>query len=93
MEKRKAVLLTAVALPMSFVMIATGFLAFLMILLKIDQKLMASVVLWFYFIGTAMVFAISKPALKIFGFWKPLILFLGVLGGLAAASTIALLSF
>ncbi|MFN4133863.1 MAG: hypothetical protein ACK4GQ_05810, partial [Candidatus Hadarchaeales archaeon] len=64
MTVKRMALLTAVALPMSFVVIAAGFLAFLMTLLNVDHRMMASVVLWFYFAGTAMVFTISKPVLK-----------------------------
>lgn len=91
MEKKMIYFLAALSLPISFILIGTGALALIMLLLKVDSKLMASVVLWFYFIGNAIIFSISKPALELLNLWRPIALFLTSICGLAIASTIALL--
>ena len=93
MEIRWRVLVT-LFYPLSIAAVSAGLMAFVMILMKMDPLLIGAVMLWFYFISTISIYAITKEALKAFGMQK---LFLGLMltvGAFAAlASLLILLGF
>ncbi len=57
-------MLLALFYPLTIATIAAGFLAFIMLVLKLDLLLISTVVLWFYFVCTASIYLISEKALK-----------------------------
>ncbi len=84
MKARKWTTLLALFYPFSIATVAAGFLAFVMLIVKMDPLLIATVVLWFYFACAASIYLISKDALKALDVHK---LFLGLtlMAGLLAA--------
>lgn len=77
--------------PLTIVSISAGLIGFLMLFLKMDPLLVATVVLWFYFFSTASIYLITREALKIMQVNQ---LFLGLVvtvGILALASLLLLL--
>lgn len=90
METRKWPVLLTLFYPFVLATVAAGFLAFVMILLKLDLLLIATVVLWFYFACAASIYAISKDALKALGVHKPFLGFTVTMGVLAVLSAAVL---
>lgn len=76
--------------PFSIATVAAGILAFIMILLNMDMLLVGTVVLWFYFISTVSIYAISKEALERLGVHRYFLCFLITIGILAILSSIVL---
>ena len=74
METRRIAILLALFYPFTIATIAAGFLAFVMIVVKLDLLVVSTVVLWFYFVCAASIYLISEKALKAFGMRR---LFLG----------------
>ena len=90
MRARKWTVLAALFYPFTIAIVAAGLLAFVMLLLKLDLLLVATVVLWFYFACAASIYAISRDALRALGMHR---LFLGLLltiGVLAILSALIL---
>jgi len=88
MEARKGAILLALFYPFTIATIAAGFLAFVMIMLKVDVPTVSAVVLWFYFACVVSIYLISERALKAFGvrrFFIGFILTIGILAILSAA--------
>jgi hypothetical protein len=88
-EKKKLILFVALFYPLALALMAAGFLAFIMLLLKIDLIVVGSVALWFYFICAVLVFVVSKRVLKMLGFHGLFLVMILVAGVLASLSTIA----
>ncbi len=88
MEARKGVILAALFYPFSIATIAAGFLAFVMIVLKVDLLTVSTVVLWFYFACAASIYFISERALKTFGFRGLFLGFTITIGILAILSAV-----
>ncbi len=76
--------------PFTIVTIAAGFLAFVMIVLKVDIFTVSTVVLWFYFACAASIYFISERALKAFGVRWLFLGFIITIGILAILSVILL---
>lgn len=70
---------------------AAGLLAFVMILLKLDMLLIATIVLWFYFLCATSIYAISKNVLKPLGVYNLFLGFTLTIGLLAFLSTAILM--
>ena len=88
MEARKGAILMALFYPFTIATIAAGFLAFVMIVLKVDFLTVSTVVLLFYFACAASIYFISERALKAFGFrglFLGFIITIGILAILSAA--------
>lgn len=88
MEARKGAVLAALFYPFSIATIAAGFLAFVMIVLKVDLLTVSTVVLWFYFACAASIYFISERVFKAFGFHGLFLGFtitIGILAILSAA--------
>ncbi|MDH5442768.1 MAG: hypothetical protein OEX16_00460 [Hadesarchaea archaeon] len=88
MEARKSTILAALFYPFSIATIAAGFLAFVMIVLKVDLLTISTVVLWFYFACAASIYFISERALKAFGFRGLFLGFTITIGVLAVLSAV-----
>ncbi len=88
MEARKVAILIALIYPFTIATIAAGFLAFVMIVLKVDIFTVSTVVLWFYFACAASIYFILERALKTFGIrglFLGFIITIGILAILSAA--------
>ena len=80
--------------PLSIAAVSAGLIAFVMIIMKMDPLLIGAVVLWFYFISTVSIYAITKEALKAFGVQKLFLAIMVTIGVFAAiASFLLLLGF
>ena len=90
MEARKWPVLAALFYPFAITTMAAGLLAFVMILMKIDLLLVATVVLWFYFASAAAIYMISKNVLKALGLHRFLFSFTFTMGVLALLSAVLL---
>ncbi len=90
METRKRALLAALFYPLSIVTIAAGFIAFIMILLKIRMLVTATVVFWFYWACSLPIYRMSKPLAEMLGVKKVFFGFFAAVSTLAALSTIVL---
>lgn len=89
MTRRWGILL-ALLYPFTLASIAAGFLAFVMIFLKLDLPLISTLVLWFYLACTLSIYSITARALKTFGLHRFFLAFIVVLGLLAVLATLAL---
>jgi hypothetical protein len=69
---------------------AVGLLAFVMILLKLDLLLIATIVLWFSFSSAAAIYVISKNVLRSLGLHRFFLSFTITIGVLALLSVILL---
>ena len=78
----------ALLYPFTFATIAAGFLAFVMIVLKVDILTVSIVVLWFYFACTASIYFILERALKAFGVRGLFLGFIITIGILAILSAV-----
>lgn len=78
--------MAALFYPFSIATIAAGFLAFVMIVLKIDILMVSTVVLWFYFACAGSIYLISEQALKAFGVRELFLGFTIIIGILAILS-------
>jgi hypothetical protein len=83
-------LFTALFYPLALALMAAGFLAFVMLVLKVDILVVGSAVLWFYFLNAALVFSLSKRTLKMLGFYNLFLALVLVVGLLALFSAIGL---
>lgn len=83
--------MTALFYPLSITTISAGFLAFVMIVLRIDLLLVGAVTLWFYFASTISIYVITKEALKKFKLQKIFWAIMAVAGSLAVISSLLLL--
>ncbi|MGQ9787999.1 MAG: hypothetical protein ACUVQM_01595 [Candidatus Hadarchaeaceae archaeon] len=84
-------IIMALLYPLTIVSISAGLIGFLMLFLKMDPLLVATVVLWFYLFSTTSIYLITREALKMMNVNK---LFLGLvitLGALSIASLLLLL--
>lgn len=88
MEARKGAILMALFYPFTIATIAAGFLAFVMIVLKVDILTVSTVILWFYFACAASIYFISERALKAFGVRGLFLGFIITIGILAILSVI-----
>ncbi len=83
--------MTALFYPLSITTISAGFLAFVMIVMKMDLLLVGTVTLWFYFVSTISIYAITKEALKKFKLQRIFWAIMAVVGGLATIASLLLL--
>jgi hypothetical protein len=90
MEARKWPVLAAILYPFATATMAAGLLAFVMILLKLDLLLIATVVLWFYFTSATAIYIISKKILRSLGLHKFFLSFTITIGALAILSAVLL---
>ncbi len=90
METRKWPVLVALFYPFAMATMAAGLLAFVMILLKLDLLLVATVVLWFYFASASAIYIISRDALKTLGVHRFFLSFITAIGVLAFLSAVLL---
>jgi hypothetical protein len=88
MDARKGAILAALFYPFSIATIAAGFLAFVMVVLRVDFLTVSTVVLWFYFACAASLYFISERALKAFGFRGLFLGFTITIGILAVLSAV-----
>ncbi len=77
--------------PLSIATVSAGLLAFVMIVLKMDLLLVGTVTLWFYFVSTISIYAITEEALKKFGLQKVFWTLMALVGGFAAIASLLLL--
>lgn len=91
METRKWPILAALFYPFAITTMAAGFLALVMILLKLDLLIIATVVLWFYFAAASAIYMISKDVLKALGLHRFFLSLTAAVGVLALLSAILLL--
>jgi hypothetical protein len=70
--------------------IAAGLLAFVLILLGVDQLLIATVILWFYFASAVTIYIISRNVFKTLGLNRFFLSFIITIGVLALLSAILL---
>lgn len=90
MEARKWPILAAILYPFAIATMAAGLLAFVMILLKLDLLLIATIILWFSFASAAAIYMISKNILRSFGLHRFFLSFTITIGVLALMSAILL---
>lgn len=84
-------LLAALFYPLTIALVAAGFLAFILLLIKVEMILVGSVVLWFYFVSILTVFLMSQKTLKIMGFYRIFLVMILSVGVLAILSVAVLL--
>ncbi len=89
METNWRVLL-ALFYPITVVVMAAGFIAFFMALLKQSPLFIGTVVIWLFFVSTTSIYVISKEAVRALGFRN---IYLGIVitFGILAVLSLALL--
>lgn len=93
MKARNLPILISLFYPLVLAFMAAGLLGFVMLLIKIQVPIVASVVIWFYFISLLSIYFISKEPLRALGFRKLFIMLLLANGLLALLSTAVALNF
>jgi len=88
LESRKRAIFLALFYPFTIATVAAGFLAFIMLMLKLPMLAISTVVLWFYFICAASIYLISKQVIESFGMRRLFLSFLATIGILAILSAI-----
>lgn len=88
MEMRKGPVLLILLYPFTLVTIAAGFLAFVMLVMRLDFLVVSSVVLWFYSICAASIYLITARALRKFGLHRLFLGFVSTFFILAVLSTV-----
>lgn len=86
MTTRERVLLLALFYPLALAACAAGFIAFVLLLLKFPLLVVSAVVLWFYFICAATVYATSKPVLDLLGIERKFLCLVAAMATFAAIS-------
>ena len=86
MDARKRVLVSALFYPLSIATIAAGLLAFVMILLKVRMLIVATVVIWFYWVCVLPIYLMSRPLAETLGMKK---IFLGFFATTSLLTTLA----
>jgi hypothetical protein len=76
LSTREKAIFFALFYPFTVAAIAAGFLAFVMLVLKISMAAVSAIVLWFYFICAASIYLMSKQAIERLGMRR---LFLGLI--------------
>lgn len=76
MSERERAIFFALFYPFTIAAVAAGFLAFIMLVLKISMAAVSAIVLWFYFICAASIYLMSKQAIERLGMRR---LFLGLI--------------
>lgn len=90
MESRRWTVLVALFYPFAIATVTAGLLAFVLILLRFDMLLIATVVLWFYFMCAVSIYLISKDALRTIGVNRIFLGFTITIGVLAVLSALML---
>jgi hypothetical protein len=93
LKARNLPILISLFYPLVLAFMAAGFLGFVLLLIKIQVPIVASVVLWFYFICILSIYFISKEPLRALGFRKLFLMLLLANGLLALLSTAVALKF
>ncbi|KUO41659.1 MAG: hypothetical protein AVW06_00590 [Hadesarchaea archaeon DG-33-1] len=88
METRKKAIFVALFYPFTIATVAAGFLAFVMLMLKLPMPAISTVVLGFYFVCAASIYLISKQMIESFGMRGLFLGFVLIIGVLAALSTV-----
>ena len=88
MEARKKVILVALFYPFTIATVAAGFLAFVMLMLKLPMLAVSTIVLGFYFVCAASIYLISKQVIESFGMRGLFLGFIITIGVLAALSAV-----
>lgn len=87
---RRLEILLALLYPFTLASIAAGFLAFVMIFMKLEPPLVYASVLWFYLVCTLSIYLVTGKALKAFGLSKFFLAFMAILGLLAVLTTLSI---
>jgi len=87
-ESRKRAILVALFYPFTIATVAAGFLAFVMLMLKLPMLAISTAVLWFYFICAASIYLISKQVIESFGMRKLFLSFVLTISILAILSAV-----
>ncbi len=90
MDARKRVLVSALFYPLSIATIAAGLVAFIMILLKVRMLIVATVVIWFYWVCVLPIYLMSRPLAETLGMKKIFLGFFATISVLAVLSAIVL---
>ncbi|KUO40295.1 MAG: hypothetical protein APZ16_06080 [Candidatus Hadarchaeum yellowstonense] len=77
--------------PLTVVSISAGLIAFLMLILKMDPLLIATVTLWFYLISIVSIYLITREALKALRMQQVFLGLIITIGALAVMSLLLLL--
>lgn len=88
MEARKKAILVALFYPFTIATVAAGFLAFIMLMLKLPMPAVSTVVLGFYFVCAVSIYLISKQVIESFGMQRLFLGFVLTTGVLAALSAV-----
>ncbi|HDI12912.1 MAG: hypothetical protein DRN83_01225 [Hadesarchaea archaeon] len=91
MKTGKLTVLAALFYPLVLSNLAVGFLAFVMILAKLDPLFISTAILWFYFTCVTSIYLVSERALKTFGVHRIFLCLMLVIGTLSIISTLLLL--
>ncbi len=91
MDKKKFFIFLALFSPLSYIFVAAGFLAMIMLIVKIDVLAIGCTVFWFYSAGFLFYFYTNKQAFKNLGFYRVFLFMLLMALALALLSTFALL--
>jgi hypothetical protein len=86
LSERERAIFFALFYPFTIAAVAAGFLAFIMLVLKVSLAAVSGVVLWFYFICAVSIYVISRQAIERLGMRR---LFLGLI---VTISMLAILS-
>ena len=88
MEARKRITIVALFYPFTIATVAAGFLAFVMLILKLPMLAISTTVLWFYFICAASIYLISKHVIERFGMRRLFLSFVVTISILAILSAV-----
>jgi hypothetical protein len=88
LEARKRAIFLALFYPFSIATVAAGFLAFIMLMLKLPMLAISTTVLWFYFTCAASIYLMSKQVIESFGMRRLFLSFVVTIGILAILSAI-----
>lgn len=88
MEPRRRAILMAVFYPFTMALIAVGFIAFIMLILKVPLPVVSAVVLGFYAACVTGLYLVFRPVIEDLGVRKPLLGFVLTMSTLAVASIV-----
>lgn len=88
MEPRRHAILMAVFYPFTMVAIAAGFIAFVMLILKVPLPVVSAVVLGFYAACVTGLYLIFRPVIEDLGVQRPLLGFVLTMSAFAVTSIV-----
>ncbi len=88
MESRRRAILMAIFYPFTMALIATGFIAFIMLILEVPLPVVSAVVLSFYSACAVSIYLIFRPVIRDLRARRPLLGFVLTMSAFAIVSVV-----